>query len=1120
MTTEQQIREQRQRFQQARTQVEQTIKKIPETSQQLLRKAEGIAGRESVRKLQEAREKTKQAAKQLTKKKEQFEKEIARKAPQYALPEYRDKVISNIRSQIAQQIKEKQESLKYVKSEVSNRIRGEIRALKQISKQNPLLLAQVGISKILKSAKRSGLVGSKIEEQFKEYVESTRASIKEPQINSFDLEKLAIEKGFIKPLPEPLREGIRKFEARQQAQLQSIAPEFREPKITVGQLAKDILKSPLEPPLKVLEQPTKQLGYKTGVLVPEKYITTPARERLKSYVEPVTSSFKEGGIIKESKELVEVGFSPVQTEEMPKDLAKKYQELQKVTDRDTAYERYKILQEAQREKRKIDIEGEKLEKTLKQLEIVEAKDPTLITDITGLEGLSEEKKQLVIENKNLVERYNRYKELLKKETGFTPVKLEDFGKKVEKYNKKTEGFTSPYGLLLKKDPTSAYINYGAGMAAEFFLFRKIPLGKAQKALSKIKALQKLAKAPRIAKIGLTGLAGAGLVTLPAIPEYKRFGLGTAIAGTTGRAVGLGLIDVPARVGLGKLKEFRTAKLEIIPKSQLDVNTVLVKKPTTFAVTQAKQTFYIKEIPRGKIISKDIYGKLQLFKRPSPKVKITDIEKIFVTDIRKAVKPEELEKLLLGLPKRQRDIFFKTFGTKDLRVAFPKSLQAAKGKSAYYLLFTKQIKPSVPFMGRPKLPSIQIAKTYSPIGDIKVAPSIGLGLKTPKTKLFSLAAKGEMLKIPTGRIVKESKIIKTISGTQQLYKKAPIQLVRGRLKIIEKLPDIPFGIKKSDLKAIAPKAPKGLELVSEQEIKELISQIDEQIIKSFQIPKAPVITKVKPIIAKPTIIAPALKQIPEKSIPKSWMGVYDVVEPTYATPPKIKTEITPTLSQIARTAPKLKISEQLKISPKTREKLKVSPLSLTDILPKERTLERTRELTRTRMGLKTLQKQQLKLKQITQPTIPREITRPRPTPTPTPPPPPIIPIISFPKGTTQNILKRSKKSYSKAYRLMIKRFGKYKPIGEYKRGEALRRGEKITRETLAASFKLEPTKKLIKGKTKPYKVSDIFRPYKIRKGKKIPLLDEFIQKRGTRLGTRTEVGAIQRARKSKRRLKLL
>ena len=105
--------------------------------------------------------------------------------------------------------------------------------------------------------------------------------------------------------------------------------------------------------------------------------------------------------------------------------------------------------------------------------------------------------------------------------------------------------------------------------------------------------------------------------------------------------------------------------------------------------------------------------------------------------------------------------------------------------------------------------------------------------------------------------------------------------------------------------------------------------------------------------------------------------------------------------------------------------------------------------------------------------------------------------------------------SQAFKVAIKRRGQWKTMGGiYSKGEATAKGEKIARQTLARSFKLVPTAGMVAA-VKEYKPSSkVFRAYKIQKGKKIPLKDEFIQRSKYSLGTRGEVSEIQMAKKTK------
>lgn len=101
-----------------------------------------------------------------------------------------------------------------------------------------------------------------------------------------------------------------------------------------------------------------------------------------------------------------------------------------------------------------------------------------------------------------------------------------------------------------------------------------------------------------------------------------------------------------------------------------------------------------------------------------------------------------------------------------------------------------------------------------------------------------------------------------------------------------------------------------------------------------------------------------------------------------------------------------------------------------------------------------------------------------------------------------------------YKTYVIKSGKRIYLGGIKtKGEAIRTGELFTTKTLRATFGVQRTGKLIKGTERTYLPSmNIFRSYKIRGGKKIPLVDEFIQRRGKRLAFAPEVSAIQRTRR--------
>lgn len=91
-----------------------------------------------------------------------------------------------------------------------------------------------------------------------------------------------------------------------------------------------------------------------------------------------------------------------------------------------------------------------------------------------------------------------------------------------------------------------------------------------------------------------------------------------------------------------------------------------------------------------------------------------------------------------------------------------------------------------------------------------------------------------------------------------------------------------------------------------------------------------------------------------------------------------------------------------------------------------------------------------------------------------------------------------------------------------RGEALQVGAKDVLGNLRATFGIQKTSKLVSGQDNNYRVSDkLFRQYQIKKGQRQPLQNTFIQRTrkeggaiGGRLGSRTEVSAIQTARRMK------
>lgn len=171
----------------------------------------------------------------------------------------------------------------------------------------------------------------------------------------------------------------------------------------------------------------------------------------------------------------------------------------------------------------------------------------------------------------------------------------------------------------------------------------------------------------------------------------------------------------------------------------------------------------------------------------------------------------------------------------------------------------------------------------------------------------------------------------------------------------------------------------------------------------------------------------------------------------------------------------------------------------------------------------------------QPKPPIEIKYKYPKP-PTRKKPPIPPTYKEPPYTTKlrppiggnfgrGGLERTKKPTSllrKAYDILIKRKGKFELIGKSEPlGSALKKGTEASKKTLSATFKLVPKGYTRKQDVKFKVPTELFREYKIRKGKKIATPLEFIEKRGKRLSTKAEVSLIQFfKRKAKKKRKFL
>ena len=162
---------------------------------------------------------------------------------------------------------------------------------------------------------------------------------------------------------------------------------------------------------------------------------------------------------------------------------------------------------------------------------------------------------------------------------------------------------------------------------------------------------------------------------------------------------------------------------------------------------------------------------------------------------------------------------------------------------------------------------------------------------------------------------------------------------------------------------------------------------------------------------------------------------------------------------------------------------------------------------------------------TPPIVPPKRPPRRPPKTPPRIPPPGILVPKVPEdGSGAGILFGRAKltpSFVEAFLVEVKRRGMFRTIGSgLTEEQAISLGFDKTIQTLGATFRVRKTGKRIKAPTrrvsKPGRLRELFREFKIRKGQRVSTPGTFIQRRGKRLVTKAERVSIQRARKSRRR----
>jgi hypothetical protein len=126
------------------------------------------------------------------------------------------------------------------------------------------------------------------------------------------------------------------------------------------------------------------------------------------------------------------------------------------------------------------------------------------------------------------------------------------------------------------------------------------------------------------------------------------------------------------------------------------------------------------------------------------------------------------------------------------------------------------------------------------------------------------------------------------------------------------------------------------------------------------------------------------------------------------------------------------------------------------------------------------------------------------------------IIKTPKPkpfTFNTMMGKDRNKKEQGYRAYYKRSGKIIYLsGIFSKGDALRKAERYTLGNLRATFGVSKSNMKVNAPMTNYKPNDnLFRDYRIVKGKRVSLQDEYIQRKGKRLSNAMEVKALQKAR---------
>ena len=413
----------------------------------------------------------------------------------------------------------------------------------------------------------------------------------------------------------------------------------------------------------------------------------------------------------------------------------------------------------------------------------------------------------------------------------------------------------------------------------------------------------------------------------------------------------------------------------------------------------------------------------------------------------------------------------------------------------------------------------------------------LSLTKPKGKRIE---RGEFLGLKTKKIKKEDtpdyvEFFKTEAVARDVTKPtgyvtpSKVQFMKGTGKIIDlrKLREVPsdtffVGGKKMRISPVQKQIQKDVQkfresfvgVKSEAVIKaqqKITKQQQRQIrekIKQVEKTEAPSVLSIQPspsLYAGKGLYERTIGGIAPPTIGRQELTIFEptTFKPTTldVTPPRIKVETLDLVSDVSKERQQererqkeieLQVEKQVEI-----EKQISKPKPRLDVIPREKLKTPTRLLFK--LGQVPIQKQP--------PPPPTKIR------TPTKPKIPKVPFI-FGGGVQKKVKVIKKKEGKQAFEVQVKRFGKFETISKgLPKGKALKEGTKETKTTLAATFRIVPkgttTKKDIKFKPS----SQIYRQ---PKGKVKPPYPTFIERRGFRLSTGSEVSQIKTAKRRKRK----